>query len=440
MAAGPALAQAPLTLEALAARLERLERQNADLVEEVRRLRNEAGTVRAPAEPARLQALEEKLDLQAGRVAEQDQVKVESSQRVPVRLTGMVLFNAFRNSRHGLGADNPITASIAPGRANTGGTLRQSVVGLEFQGPEAVLGGKLRGSFLLDLFSGAGEALNQQVRLRTASIEAQWGSRGFLVGQEKPIFSPREPNSLAQVGVSPLTGAGNLWRWRPQARFEQRLDLGGAAQLRARIGVSQTEERGQALDPAIDATLEPRRPALEGHFQLTHRFDDQRRIEFAPGFHISTTHVAGFNLPASAFSLDWFVNPHPRLEFTGMWFTGKNLAKLGAGGVRQGFSVFRPGTSQLLIIPVRTRGGWAQLTWVATSRLSFNLYGGQDDPNNRDLPAGGIGRNQAYAANVFYRLAPNVVVGWEVSQVRTRYLSGPRPLYNHYDLAVGYLF
>jgi hypothetical protein len=92
------------------------------------------------------------------------------------------------------------------------------------------------------------------------------------------------------------------------------------------------------------------------------------------------------------------------------------------------------------VVPVRTKGGWAQWTFIATPRLSFNLYGGQDDPNNRDLAPGGGARNQAFAANVFYRLAPNVVLGGEVSRVRTRYLGGQRPINNHYDLAVAYLF
>ena len=42
-----------------------------------------------------------------------------------------------------------------------------------------------------------------------------------MVGLEKPIFNPREPSSLAQVGISPLTGTGNLWLWLPQVRVEQ---------------------------------------------------------------------------------------------------------------------------------------------------------------------------------------------------------------------------
>jgi len=430
-------------MEAVNQRLERLERQNAELLEQVRLLRQDLQELKhaAPApEEQRITALEEKVEVQAGRLNEQDQVKVESAQRAPVRLTGMALFNAYANTRHGGAADNPVVATISAGPVNAGATMRQSTIGLEFNGPEAVLGGKMRGYFMMDLFSGSGDPLNSQVRLRTAAIEGQWNSRGFLVGQEKPILAPREPNSLAQVGVSPLTAAGNLWRWRPQVRFEQRLSLGSGQEVRARIGVTETSEGAAAVPQQYSSTLESSRPALEGHFQFTRHIDDQRRLEIAPGFHWSTTHVAGTSVPSRAFSMDWFFNPHRRFEFTGQLFTGQNLANLGGGGVRQGFTILPLGSGLLQVIPVRTRGGWAQFTFIATPRLSFNLYGGQDDPNNRDLLPTGIAKNLAYAANVFYRLAPNVVVGAEASQVRTQFMSGQRPLNNHYDLAVAYLF
>ncbi len=478
-AAGVARAQSGVTMNALGQRLERLEQQNTELLQEVRLLRSELeglrrasppvpvapaaaggvagnggtadGAVTNGAAPAaadrtadsverRVGDLEEKVDLQEGRLNEHDQVKVESSQRVPVRLTGMALFNAFTNSHHTGGADNPLTASTATGPVNSGGTMRQSVIGLEFDGPEAVGGGKIHGAFLMDLFNGSSDVLNNTARVRIASIEAQWATRGFLVGQEKPIFAPREPNSLAQVGISPLTSAGNLWRWRPQVRFEQRVGLGSGQDLNARIGVSQTYEDGAIVPSEFASTLEHYRPALEGRFQFAHHFDDNRRVEIAPGFHLSTTHVAHTSVSSSVFSIDWFVNPLRRLEFTGNLFTGQNLANLGGGGVRQGFTFLASGPGGVRVIPVRSRGGWAQVTFIATPRLSLNLYGGQDDPNNRDLLPSGIAKNLAYAANIFYKIAPNVVVGAEASQVRTQLMSGQRPINNHYDLAVAYLF
>ena len=290
--------------------------------------------------------------------------------------------------------------------------------------------------------SGDGTTLNMQARLRTASIEGQWKTRGLLVGQEKPIFAPREPNSLARVSVSPLTSAGNLWMWRPQVRFEQRIPLGSAQELRAQIGVSQTREDLGVIPAQFLASLEPKRPALEGNFRFTHRFSEFRRIEIAPGFHSSTTHVAGASIPSDVLSMDWFWNPVRQLEFTGAAFTGKNLANLGGLANSQGFAILAaPGPGEIRVIPVRGRGGWAQLTWLAASRLTVNAFSGQHDANSRDLVGPSIvHKNLANGINLFYRIAPNVVSGIEVSQVRTWYLGGQRPLNNHYDLYLGYLF
>jgi hypothetical protein len=438
-------------IDGISKRLEILEQQNAELLKEVRLLRQEIQNLKPASPPAaasesaaggdeRLRELEEKVEVQGARLTEQEEVKIGTSQRVPVRLTGMALFNAFHNGRNGGSAQNPLIASPNLGSSNSGATLRQSVIGLDFDSPEALHGAKIHGSLIMDLYGGSSDVLGNLVRLRTAFLQAQWGGSGFLVGQEKPIFSPREPNSLAQVGISPLTAAGNLWRWQPQVRFEQRVGLSRGQDLQARIGVVETWEAGAQVPPEYSSSLEHYRPALEGRFQFARRFDEDRRIEIAPGFHVSTTHVAHTSVPSSVFSLDWFFNPSRRLEFTGALFSGQNLANLGGGGVGQGFTILAPRPGMLQVIPVRSRGGWAQCTFIATPRLSFNLYGGEDDPNNRDLLPTGIARNLAYAANVFYRLAPNVVVGAEASQVRTWFMRGQRPLHHHYDLAVAYLF
>ena len=53
-----------------------------------------------------------------------------------------------------------------------------------------------------------GTSLNQLFRLRLATVDFAWKNTTFTVGQDKPLMAPREPDSLAQVGVSPLTGAG----------------------------------------------------------------------------------------------------------------------------------------------------------------------------------------------------------------------------------------
>ena len=141
-------------------------------------------------------------------------------------------------------------------------------------------------------------------------------------------------------------------------------------------------------------------------------------------------------MPSNLVSLDWFFNPLAKLEFTGAFFSGQNVMNLGTGGIRQGFVVLGDGAAR----PVHSQGGWAQWTWLATPRLSFNLFGGQQDDRDSDLFAGRVGKNQKYGANFFYRFAPNFLTTFEFSQLRTTYIGAGDRLYNHYDLSFAYLF
>lgn len=429
-------AQSQPEISAILQRLDRLEKENRELADEVRSLRARldgapTAQVADSAQPSDgVATTDEKLQIQERRIEELAQSKVESSQKFPVRLTGTALFNAFMNSKQSGGSEYPVVAS-PPGMASTGATMRQTILGLEFRGPSTILGGTVHGSVYMDFFGGTA---NQAVRMRTGSIEIDWRSTNLMVGIEKPIFNPREPSSLAQLAVSPLTGAGNLWLWLPQARLEQDLRIGSSSGLRARLGVIQTREAGPYAGSNITGNLEPSRPGLEGRLELFHNLDDDRRIEFASGFHVSQTHIGGFSVASQIFSMDWFANPWRRLEFTGAFYTGQNVTPLGAG-YQQGFGGYRNH-----VLPVGSMGGWGQATLHLAPRLDLHLFSGQQDDKNSDLDPGRIGKNLLFGGNLYYHLAPNVILGLETTQLRTTYIGQGVRINNHYDLALAYLF
>jgi hypothetical protein len=417
-------------------RLDRLEQENRALAAEVKSLRAElaashetqGGTTVSVAEASPVTpTTDEKVDIQQSRIQEMAQTKVESSQKFPLRVTGMALFNAFMNSKQSGGVDYPVVAA-ATGPGHDSATVRQSIVGLEFNGPTAIWGGKVQGSVYADFFTGAN---NSAMRIRTASIEVDWKTRSIAAGLEKPIFNPREPSSLAQVGVSPLTGAGNLWLWLPQVRFEQELRFSSNTGVRAQIGAVQTREIGP-----YEGTVTPEaaRPAAEGRFNFHHNFDDTRRFEFATGFHSSTTHAGGHAIASNLYSFDWFFNPVSRLEFTGTFYSGQNVAHLGSG-TRQGYAIYRNYAEA-----IGSKGGWGQITIHTFPRLDFHFFTGQVDDANRYLGAGAIGKNILFGGNAYFHLAPNVIVGLETTQLRTMYLGQGVRINNHYDLALGYMF
>lgn len=449
-AGATASAQNTPEMQEVLSRLERLEKNNQMLTEEVRALRKELAAVRAPAPaavsaaipstdgpeiPAAPQAAPESQAVQEARIEELAQTKVESSQRFPIRITGMALFNAFVNGRHNSQADNPTIASLTKADDTGGGTLRQSTLGLLFNGPRTFLGGKVSGSFYMDFFGGSAASLGHMLRIRTAAINLDWSNTSIMFGQDKPIISPRDPDSLAQVGVSPLTAAGNPWLWQPQVRVEQRFSLGRDSGLRAQLGVFQTSVLNTPTD--FEPYVPPSqfsRPGAEGRLEMWHRWGETGRIEIAGGMHVNRNRVGQVSTPSDVYSLDWFFRPLPKLEFSGMFFHGRNVSTLGA--LRPGFTFLTDGR----VIPVRSNGGWGQMRLPVTSRLAFNIYGGEQTNRDTDLVTGNIGNNQAYFANVMYRLAPNVIISLEGGQVRTAYYRTGTRLNDHYDLAIAYLF
>ena len=429
-------AQTNPDLSRILERLDRLEQENRALAGEVKALRSELAASRAgrPSEATTTVAettvtptADERLDIQQSRIDEMAQTKVEGAQKFPIRFTGMALFNAFINSKQSGGLDYPVIAAPT-GPGHDGATVRQSIIGLEFAGPTAIWGGKVHASVYTDFFAGA---TNSAMRIRTASIGVDWKTTSVAAGLEKPIFNPREPSSLAQVGISPLTGAGNLWLWLPQVRVEQELRLASHTGLHAQFGVVQTREIGPYIGTV---TPEAARPGAEGRVNFHHNFDEDRRLEFAAGFHESTTHAGGHSTPSSLYSLDWFYNPWKRLEFTGTFYSGQNVAHLGSG-TRQGFAITKYHT-----YAVQSKGGWGQITIHTLPRLDFHLFTGQVDDANHELGVGSIGKNLLFGGNAYFKVAPNVLVGLETTQVRTVYMGQGTRINNHYDLALAYLF
>ncbi len=63
--------------------------------------------------------MDERIEIQQQRIEEQAQTKVEASQKFPIRLAGMALFNAFVNSKQSGGADYPVVAAAPQVRDTT---------------------------------------------------------------------------------------------------------------------------------------------------------------------------------------------------------------------------------------------------------------------------------------------------------------------------------
>jgi hypothetical protein len=435
-------------LQQILNRLNTLEKENQQLVQEVRDLRRQIGAEHPPqtvAPPAPANAasssnsatppsVEERLSVEERRTAEQSQTKVEAANKFPIQLNGIVLFNAFSNSRTSDTVEYAGDYGFLTGPGRSGATLRQTILGLQFQGPRLPGDGRINGSIAMDFWGGSSDPGLSWLRLRRADISLDWSGRSLSFGQDKPLIAPYQPDSLAEVGIPPLAGAGNLWLWLPQVRYEERLHLGNGSGLTGQVALIQTRETAAYVPSSFSSSLERSRPALEGRLAFWHKFDDTRRFELAPGFHVSSTHVAGASVNSRIGSLDWFIVPWSHLQVSGTVFKGQNLAGLGALG--NGFTIYGNGELR----PVKSAGGWTQLAIPINGRFTFNLYGGLQSDNGDDIEDTYVVRNLTYASNIMYHLGPNVIISLEAAQARLRAYSGVKQIQNHYDLALGYSF
>jgi hypothetical protein len=248
----PMRAQTAADTRQIIDRLERVERQNAELTEEIRQLRTQLSALQGAASlPAVVaagapSATEDALAIHQARIDEQAQSKVEGVHKLPLRISGMALFNGYYNTHSDTGLYAGIAASTG-GPAKGGGGISQSIIGLEFESPVTVAGARVHGNIFADFFgSTTGGSANNgygqwpMPRLRTGVLTMDWNSRSITVGVDKPLIAPYTPDSFAQVGVPPLSGAGNLWFWEPQARLEQRVTLSEKTTLRLQAALYST--------------------------------------------------------------------------------------------------------------------------------------------------------------------------------------------------------
>lgn len=426
-------------LQRILDRLDHLEEQNRELAQQVASLRQELAAARTAQEAPtaantdqKSASLEERVAVNEARTAEQAQTKVEAAHKYPIQLTGLVLFNAFSNSSTNSSAEIR-EYNLLPDSYGSGATMRQTLLGFNFQGPQLPGNGHVNGSITMDFWGGSSTPGSNWFRLREADISLDWKNRSFTVGQEKSLIAPYAPDSLAEVGIPPLAGAGNFWYWLPQVRYEERIALGANSGIRAQAAILQTG--GTAYEPSESyAYVEPVKPALEGRVAFWHRFDETKRFEIAPGFHVSSIHDEGVSVGSRLVSLDWLIVPASRLTITGTAFTGQNVA--GLGSLENGITENAAGIPRA----VRSSGGWIQFVVPITKRLTWNTFAGLENDNRADLNAEALVHDWSYASNFMYHLNSSFIIGLEGLQMRTRSASGVSGVENRYDLAFGYLF
>ena len=340
----------------------------------------------ASAEPTVSSADQDPSFLSA-KIAELHQDKIESKSKYPVKIYGLILFNAYGN--HGTldAQDLPSLAypsSSSSSSGGVGGTLAQTVLGVDVRGPK-FLGAATSGDAEVDFGGGIPPieygAATGIIRLRTATVHLDWAHDSLNIGQDVPFFSPLSPTSYATVESPALSWSGNLWVWTPQIEYQHRFALRDGSTFLVQAGILDpfTEEIPQFQGRIASAGEESRVPAVSGRIA----WDRSEAQRFPFTFGIAAYRAKQRYRPFPQVD-SWTVNTDLKLALgryfalSGEGYRGQAAGGLG-GGIWTSVSYPDPNSPHSGIHPLSSAGGWLQLKATPMARFEINGAIGQDE-------------------------------------------------------------
>jgi hypothetical protein len=409
----------------------------------------------------RVESLEEQQEMLQAEIKQHEQTKVETESKYSLKVTGLVLFNAFSNA--GVVDDAELPAYALPRLAGSshgslGATLRQTVLGLDARGP-VIAGAHTSAIVNADFFGGTASntfgytSPSGYVRLRDAEIGLDWSKTSLLAGYTGPFISPWSPTSYATVAEPSLAGSGNLWTWSPQLGLDQRVPLIQQTSLHFQLGLIDPPVSNTASAQLVSPVEASRRPGLEG--RVSYRGDrqpsDERSLVVGiGGYSASQVYTGVPAIHSWAVTGDWRMPLARWASLSGELYRGNGLGGLGGGTYKDTVTGSDPATGMSRTLGVETAGGWAQLKLIPHARTEANFIFGQDDAftaNFRRLVVAPsstystIVRNNSIVANFVYRPLAAVVLSPEYRRILTWTLYGSGPsTANIFTLSAGYRF
>lgn len=418
-----------------------------------------------------IEQLQEEHEIVSAEVKQHEQTKVESESKFPVRITGMVLFNAFSNAGVVDEIDLPTSALLrTPGQSHgsVGGTLRQTWIGLEGRGP--VLGSLHTSARVdMDFFGGQTYSLASgpasTARLRTAAVRAESRTDVLEARLDAPLISPLNPTSLASVAQPALAWAGNLWTWAPELRWQHSFLANSSHTFDVEAGLRDPylANAGQDTNLRIVSPGESnRKPAYEGRIsygspQTPGSQYGSSAEDLSQGWRVGVGGYYGRQIYSDltrvntwAVTGDWYLPLQRWLRLSGEAYKGTGLGGLGGGAYRDVVQGTDPISGIARTLGLDAAGGWVQMQVAPSYKLQINGSLGQDAGSGRELrsliaqpfanPLGYYARNRAVIANVFYRPWSSVVLSPEFRHIVSWPTSGQANVANVFTLSAGYHF
>ncbi len=488
-----AMARTQAQLERTQQDLEGMRRQLVELQREMAASRTAAPviTVPVPTSPdpsavaadeasssmaAAIQDLRERQAMQQSEIATQEQTKVESESKYPVKITGILLMNGFVNTS---AVDVPASPSLAiGGSGNAGATVRQTILGFDARGPH-LFGASSFADLRVDFF-GSQAATSQAVtsqgasapstsysgyntsfaflRLRTAHAGLEWDHTQVFFALDRPIINPDAPTSLTAMAVPALAWSGNLWTWNPQAVLTEDLSSSGSRGVQLQAALIDAGDAPLTPTLALYSTApyfpptsaeQSSKPGVEARVAWHGPGLDDNRMHIGVGGYFAEHDSAVGNYDSWASTLDARLPLLAHLELTGNFYRGAALGGLGAGAYKDFAYSLNSNTGGFYLRPLDDAGGWAQLKEKPNERLEFNGAYGMDNvfagQLRRYYVQGGsmiqnLARNHTFTGNVIYSPSAYLLFSLEYRRLESTPVEGEGAASNIFGVGAGYRF
>ncbi len=414
----------------------------------------------AKSTAATIEALKEEQQTIEAQVKVHDQIKVESSSKYPLRVTGLLLFNSFINRGSVDNIDLPEAAlsgqNNTTGNGSAGATMRQTILGLQGYGPR-IAGGRTSADVNLDFFAGLaytsyGTSAGT-VRMRTASINIDWTNDSLQAGFVEPLISPLSPTSYAMVAEPALAGAGNLWTWAPQLRYAHQIPLQSGRRVQFEAGLWDPPTAGYSTNELF-RTPSPgeasKQPGYESRVSYG-TFPGEHPLQIGVGGYYSRQSYPGNQrVDTWAATTDFRIPLGPRFEVSGEGYRGRGLGGLGGGVYKDVlFGTYTP-TGVTSWRGLNAIGGWTQAKARFTQSLEANASIGLDNGYADDFhefifpPTVSAtqlrARNRMVFGNLIFKPKTYLILSPEYRRIWTWPIYGTVNTADIFTLSAGYQF
>ena len=332
---------------------------------------------------------------------------------------------------------------------------RESRIGVNLFGPD-VGAWKTTGKIEMDFYGAGGTANSYTPRIRLAYVDAAHSS-GFALrfGQDWDTFCEVTPRI---VNFAYLADVGALGLRRPQFRATQELKLGENTKLVLKAAISQTVGQdldGAGFDDGSDAEVPTAQWNVALHQQLWVEkkmariaFSGHYGIETLDGVEKTATTNAYGTITEAARVTDPDATDYDTWSAQGSLFLPLTKQLSAQANVWQGVNLdtyyggIGQGVNLSLGEEIEAIGGFAQLLYDPTDKLSFGLGYSVDDPEDEDLVGNKtiMSKNEMYLVNVAYKFTAALTGLAEYSRMTTDYLEKDDATNDRVQLAMKYAF